>query len=172
MVASDVPTLCELARTVIERAISTGAMVTTAESCTGGMVAAALTDIAGASAVLDRSLVTYSNAAKIDLLGVPDAILQAHGAVSQQTAAAMALGALQAAPDARIAIAITGIAGPGGGTADKPVGLVWFGLALRDGEAVTTHHVFPGDRATVRHAATAAALGMLMEGLTRSQSSG
>lgn len=167
MVASEIPPLSDLAREVIDRAVLAEAMVTTAESCTGGMVASALTDIAGASAVLDRSVVTYSNAAKIDLLGVSESILKAHGAVSQQTAAAMAQGALQAAPDARIAIAITGIAGPGGGTAYKPVGLVWFGLAHRDDNVITAHHVFTGDRAVVRHKATATALGMLLEGLAR-----
>lgn len=167
MTASDMPDLSSLARMVIDRAISAGAMVTTAESCTGGMVAAALTDIAGASAVLDRSVVTYSNAAKSDLLGVSEAILQAYGAVSQQTAAAMAEGALKAAPDAHIAIAITGIAGPGGGTADKPVGLVWFGLAIRDADVMTADHIFPGDRAAVRHQAATTALGMLSDGLAR-----
>jgi len=167
MVASDTPPLSDLAREVIKRAILAKAMVTTAESCTGGMVASALTDIAGASAVLERGLVTYSNAAKIDLLGVSESILQAHGAVSQQTAAAMAKGALHTAPDAQIAIAITGIAGPGGGTADKPVGLVWFGLARRDDDVITVHHVFTGDREAIRHKASATALGMLLEGLTR-----
>ena len=155
----------DLAGTVIARATAAGVMLTTAESCTGGMVAAALTDMAGASAGLDRGLITYSNAAKSDLLGVPEAVLMAHGAVSAQTAAAMADGALQAAPNAGLAIAITGIAGPGGGTAEKPVGLVWFGLAIRGRETITAQHVFPGDRNAVRHQATATALTMSRDGI-------
>ncbi len=159
------PDLTALASAVIDSAIAADLMVTTAESCTGGMVAAALTDISGASAVLDRGVVTYSNAAKSDLLGVPMSILAAHGAVSAQTAAAMADGALRAAPNAGLAIAITGIAGPGGGTAEKPVGLVWFGLAIRDRDTVTTHHVFTGDRAAVRLRAAAVALTMMKDGM-------
>ena len=159
------PDLTALASAVIDSAIAADLMVTTAESCTGGMVAAALTDISGASAVLDRGVVTYSNAAKSDLLGVPMSILAAHGAVSAQTAAAMADGALRAAPNAGLALAITGIAGPGGGTAEKPVGLVWFGLAIRDRDTVTTHHVFTGDRAAVRLRAAAVALTMMKDGM-------
>ena len=89
----------------------------------------------------------------------------AHGAVSAQAAAAMADGALQAAPNAGLAIAITGIAGPGGGTAEKPVGLVWFGLAIRGRETITAQHVFPGDRNAVRHQATATALAMSRDGI-------
>ena len=165
MTDHDTPDLSTLAGAVIDSAMAAGLMVTTAESCTGGMVAAALTDIAGASAVLDRSVVTYSNAAKSDLLGVPPSILAAHGAVSAQTAAAMADGALRAAPDAGLAIAITGIAGPGGGTAEKPVGLVWFGLAIRDADTLTTQHVFTGDRAAVRRQATATALAIMKKGI-------
>jgi len=165
MTGQDTANLAGLAGTVIERAIAADLKVTTAESCTGGMVAAALTDIAGASAVLDRGVVTYSNAAKTDLLGVSEAILIAHGAVSEETAAAMADGALRAAPQAGIAIAITGIAGPGGGTVEKPVGLVWFGLAVRGGRTTTAHHVFAGDRAAVRHRAAATALSMMRDGI-------
>lgn len=165
MVDQNAPKLLELARTVIDRARAAGIMVTTAESCTGGMVAAALTDIAGASAVLDRSVVTYSNAAKTDLLGVPVSILEAHGAVSAETASCMAEGALRAAPEAEIAVAITGIAGPGGGTAEKPVGLVWFGLAIRNGDTVTTRHIFTGDRAAVRRQAATMALRMMQDGI-------
>ena len=165
MVDLNAADLSDLAGTVIARATAAGVMLTTAESCTGGMVAAALTDIAGASAVLDRGFITYSNAAKSDLLGVPKAVLMAHGAVSAQAAAAMADGALQAAPNAGLAIAITGIAGPGGGTAEKPVGLVWFGLAIRGRETITAQHVFPGDRNAVRHQATATALTMSRDGI-------
>ena len=165
MVDLNAADLSDLAGTVIARATAAGVMLTTAESCTGGMVAAALTDIAGASAVLDRGFITYSNAAKSDLLGVPEAVLMAHGAVSAQAAAAMADGALQAAPNAGLAIAITGIAGPGGGTAEKPVGLVWFGLAIRGRETITAQHVFPGDRNAVRRQATATALTMSRDGI-------
>jgi nicotinamide-nucleotide amidase len=160
--ASDLPVL---AGAVIARAAAAGVMLSTAESCTGGMVAAALTDIPGASAVLDRGVVTYSNAAKSDLLGVPEAVLLAHGAVSAQTAAAMADGALQATPNASMAIAITGIAGPGGGSAEKPVGLVWFGLAVRGKDTMTAQHIFPGNRTSVRHLAAATALAMLKDGI-------
>jgi nicotinamide-nucleotide amidase len=134
----------------------------TAESCTGGMVAAALTDIAGSSDVVERGFVTYSNEAKSELLGVPPAFIAAHGAVSAEVAAAMAEGALARAP-VDLSVAITGIAGPGGGTAMKPVGLVWFACARRDGKIVTETHIFSGDRAAVRLAATQRALEMVLE---------
>lgn len=154
-----------LAEEVIAGASRRGIMLTVAESCTGGMVAAALTDIAGASAVLDRGFVTYSNAAKSDLLGVADDTLAAHGAVSGETAAEMAYGALKAAPFCQIAVAVTGIAGPGGGSAEKPVGLVWFGLAVRDGEVVTSRHRFHGDRTAIRLQAAETAMRLLLEGI-------
>ena len=105
-----------------------GWMLATAESCTGGLIAAALTAIAGSSDVVDRGFVTYSNEAKMELLGVPGPLIAAHGAVSEPVARAMAEGAL-ARSRATITIAVTGVAGPGGGTVAKPVGLVWFGLA-------------------------------------------
>jgi len=155
------PTLAPLATAVLTLCRSKGLHLATAESCTGGMVAAALTDIAGSSDVVERGLVTYSNEAKSELLGVPEKLLETHGAVSAETAAAMAAGALGAAP-VDLAVAITGIAGPGGATPTKPVGLVWFGCARR-GEPVTTEqHVFPGDRAAVRLAATKRALELLL----------
>ena len=116
-------------------------MLATAESCTGGMIAAALTDIAGSSAVVDRGFVTYSNEAKMDMLGVSAATLDAHGAVSRETALEMAAGAL-ARSRAGIALSVTGIAGPGGGSAEKPVGLVWFGLAMTGREAVAEQRLF------------------------------
>jgi len=149
-----------LAREVVEGARRRGWTITAAESCTGGLVSAALTDIPGASDVLERSLVTYSNAAKTALLGVSADVIAAHGAVSAATAEAMAAGA-RAAADADLAIAVTGVAGPGGGSADKPVGLVWFGLADRDG--VTTHESRFGDlgREAVRAAAVTRALELL-----------
>ena len=109
--------------------------LTTAESCTGGLVAAALTEIPGSSDVLDRGFVTYSNAAKQAMLDVSDDILERFGAVSRETAEAMARGAL-AHSDATISVAVTGIAGPGGGSATKPVGLVHFAAATRDGRGV------------------------------------
>jgi nicotinamide-nucleotide amidase len=141
-----------------------GLTVATGESCTGGLVAAAVTEIAGSSDVVDRGFVTYSNAAKQDMLGVPVDILERHGAVSRETAEAMAKGALAHAP-ADLAVAITGIAGPGGGTTEKPVGLVHFAAAARDGRLIHRERRF-GDvgRAEVRLRAVAEALAML-EGL-------
>ncbi|MBZ9677557.1 CinA family protein [Mesorhizobium sp. ES1-1] len=134
-----------------------GIMLATAESCTGGMIIAALTDIAGSSAVVDRGFITYSNEAKMDMLGVSAATLDAHGAVSRETAIEMAKGALANSP-AGLTLAVTGIAGPGGGSAEKPVGLVWFGVGLK-GETVTAEHRLFADegrdfirRETVRHA--------------------
>ena len=154
-----------LAGDVVAGAAARDIMVTVAESCTGGMVAAALTDIAGASAVLDRGFVTYSNAAKSDLLGVARSTLVAHGAVSGETAAEMAAGALTAASLCQVAVAITGIAGPGGGTAEKPVGLVWFGLAVRGGEVITRRCQFDGDRSAIRAQAAETAMTLLLDGM-------
>lgn len=116
------------AKRFLDACLRHGVMAATAESCTGGMIAAALTDIAGSSRVVDRGFVTYSNEAKMEMLGVRKATLDAYGAVSEQTALEMAAGALKNAR-AGIALAVTGIAGPDGGTAEKPVGLVWFGIA-------------------------------------------
>lgn len=165
MTGPGTPTYTTLAAKVIASASKRGVMLTVAESCTGGMVAAALTDIAGASAVLDRGFVTYSNAAKSDLLGVADATLAAHGAVSGETAAEMASGALRAATLCHVAVAITGIAGPGGGSAEKPVGLVWFGLAVRDGGVITRRCQFDGDRTAIRTHAAETAMTLLLEGI-------
>jgi nicotinamide-nucleotide amidase len=150
------------ATTVLERCRARGLTLATAESCTGGMVAAALTDIAGSADVVERGFVTYSNEAKSALLGVAPAANAAHGAVSEEVAAAMAAGALAHAP-VDLAVAVTGIAGPGGATPGKPVGLVWFGIARRGGTVATEHHVFPGDRAAVRSAATVRALALLAD---------
>jgi nicotinamide-nucleotide amidase len=116
------------AKQVIELARTRGVKIATAESCTGGLIAGALTDIAGSSAVVDRGFVTYSNSAKMEMLEVSPETLQAFGAVSSRTAQQMAEGAL-AHSQASLTVSVTGIAGPGGGSADKPVGLVWFGLA-------------------------------------------
>ena len=137
--------------------------VVTAESCTGGLVAAALTEIAGSSVVVDRGFVTYSNEAKQQMLGVPAATIKTFGAVSRQTAEAMARGALGKA-DADLAVAITGIAGPGGGSADKPVGLVHFAAASRGG-ALTHKEMRYGDigRGEVRGKSVLEALHMLKQ---------
>jgi nicotinamide-nucleotide amidase len=118
-----------LARKLLAACRARGILLATAESCTGGLIAGALTDIAGSSDVVDRGFVTYSNEAKMEMLGVLPATLDAHGAVSRETALEMATGAL-AHSKAGIALSVTGIAGPGGGSPEKPVGLVWFGLAV------------------------------------------
>ena len=148
---------------VLERCRARGLTVATAESCTGGLVAGALTEIAGSSDVVDRGFVTYSDAAKQAMLGVPAAILKRHGAVSRETAEAMATGTLAHAP-VDLAVAITGIAGPGGGSADKPVGLVHFAAAARDGRLIHREKRF-GDvgRTVVRQRSVAEALAMLEE---------
>jgi nicotinamide-nucleotide amidase len=132
----------------------------TAESCTGGLIAAVLTAIAGSSDVVDRGFVTYSNAAKNELLGVPMALIQTHGAVSDEVARAMAAGALTRSR-ATIAISVTGLAGPGGGNAEKPVGLVCFGLAKKGQPVISEHHILPGDRSGVRAAAVGHAFAMI-----------
>ena len=138
-------------------------MVATAESCTGGLVAGALTDIAGSSAVVDRGFVTYTNEAKHQMLGVPHETIERHGAVSRETAEAMVRGALGHA-NADLAVSITGIAGPGGGTADKPVGLVHFAAASRGGNLIHRERRF-GDigRGEVRRLSVLEALAMLTE---------
>ncbi len=149
-----------LAQSVLDACRARGWHVGTAESCTGGLVAAALTAVAGSSDVIERGFVAYSNEAKAELLGVLPATIAAHGAVSAETAAAMAEGALARAP-IDLAVSVTGVAGPGGGSVEKPVGLVHLGLARRGGVCRTERHVFPGDRAAVRAAALRAALGLL-----------
>jgi nicotinamide-nucleotide amidase len=149
-----------LAQSVLDACRARNWRLATAESCTGGLVAAALTAIAGSSDVVERGLVTYSNEAKTELLGVPPETISAHGAVSSETAAAMAQGAIARAP-VSVAISVTGIAGPGGATASKPVGLVVFGLARHDGSCRTECRVFAGDRAQVRRAALRRALEIL-----------
>jgi nicotinamide-nucleotide amidase len=141
-----------------------GKRIATAESCTGGLIAACLTEVAGSSDVVDRGFVTYSNAAKAAMLGVDPALLEppGPGAVSAEVAAAMAAGALNASL-ADVAVSATGIAGPGGATPGKPVGLVFLGRARQGGPADAFRHVFDGDRAAVRLATVAAALDLLRE---------
>ncbi len=135
-------------------------MLATAESCTGGLIAGALTSIAGSSDVVERGYVVYSNRAKQDLLGVPAALIESAGAVSEEVARAMADGAL-AKSGASLSVAVTGIAGPGGGTAAKPVGLVHLAAARRGRPTVHERHVFKGDREAVRLQAVDKALAML-----------
>jgi nicotinamide-nucleotide amidase len=151
-----------LARQVIEAARERSLMVATAESCTGGLVAAALTDVAGSSAVLERGFVTYSNQAKTELLGVPSALIQARGAVSEPVARAMAEGALARSP-AAVSVAVTGVAGPGGGTPDKPVGLVHFAAAGPAGLVHLERRFGDIGREAVRLASVRAALDLLLD---------
>ena len=157
--------LVELARKVVDENRAAGRRVTTAESCTGGLVAAALTEIAGASDVVDRAFVTYSNEAKMEMLGVSDDILSTLGAVSEATAWAMAQGALTKS-HADVAVAISGIAGPGGGTEKKPVGTVVFARAIRnqtEGPVVAdTHHFGDLGRTEIRRQAALVALRLLL----------
>jgi nicotinamide-nucleotide amidase len=156
------PETLALAEAVLAACRARGWHLATAESCTGGLVVAALTAIAGSSDVVERSFVAYSNYAKMELLGVSSDTIAAHGAVSAQTTAAMARGAIARAP-VDLAVSITGIAGPGGGTAQKPVGLVYLGIARKDGGARVERRIFNGDRTAVREAALVAALELLRE---------
>lgn len=153
-----------LARRVLTAARQAGVMIATAESCTGGLVAAALTAIPGSSDVVDRGFVTYSNAAKTAMLGVPASLIADVGAVSAEVAAAMAEGALRAS-SAGIAVAITGIAGPGGGSAEKPVGLIHFAAASRTGTVQLLERFYDPtlSRTAIRRAATRDSLILLVE---------
>lgn len=151
-----------LAAELGERLLERGARVATAESCTGGWIAQTLTSVAGSSAWFECGLVTYSNAFKIELLGVDPMTLERHGAVSAETAIEMAAGARRVAT-AEYAVAVTGIAGPDGGSAAKPVGTVWFGLAAQGQTVRAEKHVFPGDRRAVRARAVETALRALMD---------
>ena len=135
-------------------------MLATAESCTGGMIAAACTDLAGSSQWFERGFVTYSNAAKTDMLGVPAALIEQHGAVSEAVARAMADGALSHS-QARVSLAVTGVAGPTGGSDEKPVGTVWFAWCV-GGETHSEVQHFAGDRGTVRAATLRYALQRLL----------
>ena len=150
----------EAAEHVLEACRRKNLRLVTAESCTGGLIAGALTAIAGSSDVVDRAFVTYSNEAKREMIGVPwDAIL-GHGAVSEPVARAMAVGAL-ARGNAQIAVSVTGVAGPGGGTPDKPVGLVHFAAQRAGYDAIVERHVFPGDRDQIRRLTVVTALAMV-----------
>ena len=144
------------------RIVGTRQIVVTAESLTGGMISAALTSIPGASEWFERGFVTYSNEAKSQMIGVSEATLLNHGAVSEPVVVEMAIGALRAAR-ADYAISVSGIAGPDGGSAEKPVGTVWFGVASANGQGVTQRECFSGDRESVRRQATAYALKLLWQ---------
>ncbi|MBM3549452.1 MAG: CinA family protein [Alphaproteobacteria bacterium] len=152
--------LVPLATALLENLRQRRLKVATAESCTGGLIAASLTEIAGSSDVVDRGFITYSNEAKSELLGVHADLIGKHGAVSEEVARAMAEGAI-ARSRADVAIAVTGIAGPGGATPTKPIGLVHLAVARRGGKVLHERHVFAGDRKQVRIATVERSFAML-----------
>ncbi len=170
-----------LAQPLAQALLQHGWMLSTAESCTGGLIAARCTDLAGSSDWFERGFVTYSNEAKHELLGVDPSLLRQHGAVSEPVAQAMALGALRHS-QAQVSVAVTGIAGPSGGSADKPVGTVWFAWALPSDTGPTLGaetawvktecRQFPGDRTAVREATVAHALQTLTHWLNARGSGG
>jgi nicotinamide-nucleotide amidase len=162
VIISELPSdLVDLAKEVLALAKQQGKRIVTAESCTGGLIASCLTAVPGSSDVVDSGFITYSNEAKSRLLGVPRDALASHGAVSDIVASAMAEGAL-AQVSADLAIAVTGIAGPDGGTKEKPVGLVFMSLAQTDTDAMVKRYIFAGTRSDVRRAAVGAALELLL----------
>lgn len=163
---TDTPSACELStgeicQSLAKRLTESGLKLATAESCTGGMIAAACTDLPGSSAWFDRGFITYSNAAKTELLAVEERMLRRAGAVCEGVARAMVLGALSHS-QAQVAISVTGVAGPTGGSPAKPVGTVWFGFAV-PGQVITEKRHFAGDRAQVRTATVRHALKRLLE---------
>ncbi len=155
-------TLERLAEEVLDGCRADALRLAVAESCTGGLIAGCLTAIAGASEVLECGFVTYSNASKTAMLGVPEKLIEAHGAVSEEVALAMAEGALERSA-ADVAVAVTGTAGPGGGGPEKAVGTVFVATALRGRGTACRRHLFTGDRARVRAQTVEAALGMIGE---------
>lgn len=159
LLALDCQALEAILAHISARLLERGQMLATAESCTGGMIAAACTDLAGSSQWFERGLVTYSNAAKTELLGVPASLIALHGAVSEPVARAMAEGAI-ARSHAQVSVAVTGVAGPTGGSADKPVGTVWLAWHV-NGHTHSERCQFAGDRAAVRAATVRRALGQL-----------
>jgi len=154
------PDTLKLAEAVLTACRARNWRLATAESCTGGLVAAALIAVAGASDVIECGIVTYSNRSKMELLGVPQETIAGHGAISAETAAAMARGAVTRA-GVDLAVAVTGLAGPGGGTPQKPVGLVYLGIARKNGADRAERRIFSGDRAEIRRAAVIAVLELL-----------
>lgn len=159
--------LIALATEVLSAARAQGLRIGTVESCTGGLIAGALTEIAGSSDVVQGGLVTYSNELKMALAGVPEATLAAHGAVSPQTAEAMVSGLLARLPTIDLGVAVTGVAGPGGGSAEKPVGLVYLATQRREQAVTVERQIFPGSRAEIRQATVVRALQMLAEAIAR-----
>jgi nicotinamide-nucleotide amidase len=168
-VSEDFDKLAGEAAELLNACRAQGVLLATAESCTGGLIAAILTDVAGSSDVFERGFVTYSNAAKTEALGVPAELIDRHGAVSEEVARAMALGALRNSK-ADLAVSVTGVAGPGGGSAAKPVGLVHFGAARRDRNAIHSEKRF-GDigRRAIRLAAVGEAFRQIRVLLERTQ---
>ena len=154
--------LQQLAVQLSDKLLARGWMIATAESCTGGWVAQLLTSLPGSSAWYERGFITYANAAKTEMLGVPTTTLEIYGAVSEETACAMATGALVHS-HAQASLAITGIAGPGGGTPQKPVGMVCYGWAFTDGTVISSNCRLSGDREEIRSRAAAAALRGLID---------
>jgi len=152
--------LIDQATTLLDACRAGGLTLATAESCTGGLIVATLTEIAGSSDVVERGFVTYSNAAKTEMLGVPAALIRENGAVSHEVARAMADGAI-ARSDADLAVSVTGIAGPDGATPGKPVGLVFLGVARRGKAGSSERRVFPGDRQSVRRQTVERAMALL-----------
>ena len=150
-----------LTRRLAEQLLQGGKRVCSAESCTGGLIAKTMTDLAGSSDWFERGFVTYSNAAKSEMLGVPPSLIEDYGAVSEAVATAMASGALRHS-EADYAVAVTGVAGPSGGSAEKPVGTVWIAVACAD-QLIARLHQFDGDRGAVREATLIAALEALLE---------
>ena len=157
------PALLDLIGRLAQRLRERGWMMASAESCTGGLIAGACTELSGSSDWFERGFVTYSNRAKTELLGVAADLIDTHGAVSEPVARAMAVGAMERS-GARCAVAVTGVAGPTGGTPDKPVGTVWFGWCTPAG-IFTERQRFNGDRAAVRRASVVHALGGLLQRL-------
>jgi len=158
--------IIKLADAVVQNYSAQKQMIATAESCTGGLISGALTAISGSSAVVDRGFTTYSNEAKAEMLGVPMALIMEHGAVSEPVARAMVDGALTQSR-ANVAVAVTGIAGPGGGSREKPVGLVYIAVQRRDIDAIIAKEVFAGlTRDQVREETVLKALKMLLAQLT------
>ncbi|PZP54914.1 MAG: damage-inducible protein CinA [Micavibrio aeruginosavorus] len=155
-----------LAKQAQKYLIEKSMMLVTAESCTGGMIAVAMTDIPGASKIFDRGFVTYSNESKIEQLDVPAKIIETYGAVSEETAKAMADGALQATSKAQISIAVTGVAGPDGGSPEKPVGLVYISIGSLDDDTLVFKHNFKGDRDEIRDQAVTSAFNHLIKALS------
>lgn len=156
--------MSELVKLVSQKLTETNNILVTAESCTGGMIAVAVTDLSGSSSIFDRGFVTYSNEAKMDSLGVKAETLEKYGAVSEHTAKEMAQGALKNSK-ATIAISVTGIAGPTGGSDEKPVGLVYIGLCKKDKTLLAFKNIFKGDRSAVRVQTLDTALNLILKNL-------